>query len=191
MNEELREQMLNVMFGPSEEELNEGLGTAIKHGAQNVVNQVKNDFAFTAKQKAQAANRTATLKATQAAENAGNKQIKNAKKAGKTAYKDIMSKWSIKSANQAMQNAVNANDIDTLVSGLEYAICGINILGASKAQGEQSFEQQQNVQDADKNNKNAGNANVEAAKNNKANAMAATQNVSGNNMQNQGGQNNG
>ena len=188
MNEAMREQMLNVMFSSSKEELDEGLGTAIKHGAQNVGNAIQNAFAVTAKQKAQAANRTATLKATQAAENEGNKQIKNAKKAGKTSYKDIMSKWSIKSANEAMQKAANATDIDTLITGLEFAVCGINVLGAGSA-SEQSNEQQQNAQDANDKNKELGNAAVDNAKANKDAAVAATQNVSGND-QNQGGQNN-
>ena len=57
MNEAMREQMLNVMFSSPKEELEEGLGTAIKHGAQNVGNAIQNAFAVTAKQKAQAANK--------------------------------------------------------------------------------------------------------------------------------------
>jgi uncharacterized protein len=200
MTDEMREQMLDVLFGSSEEELNEGVvqnigravGTAVKHGAQNVVNQVKNDFAFTDKQKAQAANRTATLKATQAAEKAGNKAIAKAGKAGKATYKNVMSNWSIQNANKAMQAAINnAQDVDTIVSGLEYALCGINVLNAGKAQGEQSEVNSAKTQVANDSNKNIRNSNVEAAKDDKTNAMNATGNVSGNNNQPQGGQNNG
>lgn len=181
MIENQREQILNVLFASGAEELDEGLGTAIKHGAQNVGNAVQNAFAITAKQKAQAANRTATLKATQDAENKGNQQLKNVKKAGKKAYKDIMAKWTIKDANAAMDAALKANDIDTLIQGLEYAICGINVLGAGKVNG-----QQEGGQPSDNVNQARQNA-VQQAKDDIQADVNAAQNVSGNPENAEGG----
>lgn len=187
MTEEMREQMLNVMFNNSEsdklsesQELDEGLGTVIKHAAQNVKNNIANSFAITAKQKAQAANRTATLKATQAAEKAGNKAVAQAKKAGNATYKTVMSNWTIKNANEAMQNAVQAQDMDTFIKGLEFALCGINVLDAGKVNGQQSEEAQQNVNKANANNQQAGKNAVNNAKNDKQQNMANAGNVSNN-----------
>ncbi len=141
-----REQILNVLFNSShldepKENLEEGFvgniaraaGTAVKHAAQNAVNDVKNSFAITTAQKNNARLRTQALQNAQAEEKAANKQIANAGKAGKAAYKDTMNNWTQKDCNNLLSSIAkdfnNGNpSLDGLVKGIQSLLVGARLL---------------------------------------------------------------
>lgn len=141
-----REQILNVLFNSShldesKENLEEGFvgnvaraaGTAVKHAAQNYVNDFKNSFAITTAQKNNARLRTQALKNAQAEEKAANKQIADAGKAGKTAYKDTMNNWTQKDCNSLLSSIAkdfnNGNpSLDGLVKGIQSLLVGSRLL---------------------------------------------------------------
>jgi len=182
-----REQILSVLFSSnnlneSRENLDENFitnavqnaGTAIKHAAQNAVNDVRNSFAITAKQKAQANARTQALQATQQAEKDGNKMIQQAGKAGKASYKNIMNNWSqanVKAKLDAWNKAFDSGNItykDT-VEALEYILCSINVLGVG---GDGNVNAQRNVDNAN----NAKADSNQAMENSKQNDMNVASN---------------
>lgn len=141
-----REQILAVLFNSShldesKENLEEGFvgnvaraaGTAVKHAAQNAVNNVKNSFAITTAQKNNARLRTQALQNAQAEEKAANKQIANAGKAGKAAYKDTMNNWTQKDCNSLLSSIAkdfnNGNpSLDGLVKGIQSLLVGARLL---------------------------------------------------------------
>lgn len=141
-----REQILTVLFNSShldesKENLEEGFvgniaraaGTAVKHAAQNAVNDVKNSFAITTAQKNNARLRTQALQNAQAEEKAANKQIANAGKAGKAAYKDTMNNWTQKDCNNLLSSIAkdfnNGNpSLDGLVKGIQSLLVGARLL---------------------------------------------------------------
>lgn len=141
-----REQILAVLFNSShldesKENLEEGFvgnvaraaGTAVKHAAQNAVNNVKNSFAITTAQKNNARLRTQALQNAQAEEKAANKQIADAGKAGKAAYKDTMNNWTQKDCNSLLSSIAkdfnNGNpSLDGLVKGIQSLLVGARLL---------------------------------------------------------------
>lgn len=151
-----REQILNVLFNNYNQNFNESesldenfitnavqkVGTGIKHAAQNAVNDVRNSFAITAKQKAQANARTQALHNKQAAENAGNKVIQQAGKAGKVSYKNVMANWSQTNTNTQLNNALKSNSIKDIITAIEYGLCSINVLGAGGKDNKNAQQQQ-------------------------------------------------
>lgn len=180
-----REQILDVLFNKDNfnesNSLNENfitnaiqnVGTNIKHAAQNAVNNVRNDFAITAKQKAQANARTQALHNAQAAEKAGNAKIQGAKKAGKISYKNIMSNWSQANTNQAMEAALKSDSLSDIKNAIEYGLCSINVLKAggdnkNAKQSQATNNVQKQAKQDDQNMINAKNAAINAAKNGEA-----------------------
>lgn len=178
-----REQILTVLFNSSrldesKENLEEGFvgnvaraaGTAVKHAAQNAVNNVKNSFAITTAQKNNARLRTQALQNAQAEEKAANKQIANAGKAGKAAYKDTMNNWTQKDCNNLLTSIAkdfnNGNpSLDGLVKGIQSLLVGARLLHVANDNSDTANQVQNKSKNDDQETIAQGKENVNIARN--------------------------
>ena len=178
-----REQILTVLFNSShldesKENLEEGFvgnvaraaGTAVKHAAQNAVNNVKNSFAITTAQKNNARLRTQALQNAQAEEKAANKQIANAGKAGKAAYKDTMNNWTQKDCNNLLTSIAkdfnNGNpSLDGLVKGIQSLLVGARLLHVANDNSSSANQVQNKSENDDQETIAQGKENANIARN--------------------------
>ena len=178
-----REQILDVLFNSSrldesKENLEEGFvgnvaraaGTAVKHAAQNAVNNVKNSFAITTAQKNNARLRTQALQNAQAEEKAANKQIANAGKAGKAAYKDTMNNWTQKDCNNLLTSIAkdfnNGNpSLDGLVKGIQSLLVGSRLLHVANDNSDTANQVQNKSKNDDQETVAQGKENANIARN--------------------------
>lgn len=178
-----REQILTVLFNSSQldeskENLEEGFvgnvaraaGTAVKHAAQNAVNNVKNSFAITTAQKNNARLRTQALQSAQAEEKAANKQIADAGKAGKAAYKDTMDNWTQKDCNNLLTSIAkdfnNGNpSLDGLVKGIQSLLVGARLLHVANDDSSTAAQVQNKSENDDKETLAQGKENANVARN--------------------------